>query len=445
MNGQNTFLIGDEIVGARDIVDNGNASFTLSRLLRGRRGTEWAIAGHSELERFVQLSSTQVFHVEVPVTDDDVKHFYKTTTINGLVVPGSREFTWGGATLMPYAPANPLGVKSTDDWVFTWTRRTRVDGTMRDGRDVPLGEASEAYEVDILDESGVVVRTITGLATETATYTKAEQETDFGAPLSTYPKLTLTARFYQISEAVGRGFPREVFFDARGPAFDPFFSSVVLLTHMEATPPLDTSAGAHTLTVGAGATISGSQFKFGTKSLDCANATDGYVEAADHADWELLGGPWTVEGWVYFNSVPAAGETFVVVGQWLAAGDERSWALSVTGQSSGQSRFLHSEDGSDGDFHDAAYVPDTGVWIHLAADKNASGTLRTYVNGVVKVSVNDSANTYNLSIADLRIGQLDGGGATTAMDGFIDEVRITNGVARYDGAFSPPTAPFPDE
>jgi hypothetical protein len=67
---------------------------------------------------------------------------------------------------------------------------------------VPLAETSEAYEVEILNGEEVV-RTLAA-TTPSALYTAAQQTSDFG---STQPSITV--RVFQLSEAVGRGFPAE--------------------------------------------------------------------------------------------------------------------------------------------------------------------------------------------------------------------------------------------
>jgi hypothetical protein len=68
---------------------------------------------------------------------------------------------------------------------------------------VPLGEASEAYKVDILDgPEGDVVRTLDGLTSPAAAYTAADQVTDFGSP----PPV-VHVRVFQLSAVIGRGFP----------------------------------------------------------------------------------------------------------------------------------------------------------------------------------------------------------------------------------------------
>ena len=90
------------------------------------------------------------------------------------------------------------------DLAITWVRRTRLGGAWRDGAGtVPLGEASEVYEADILmAPDGGTIRTIGGLTNPAATYTAAQQTADFGAP-----QAVVHLRVVQLSAAVGRGFP----------------------------------------------------------------------------------------------------------------------------------------------------------------------------------------------------------------------------------------------
>jgi hypothetical protein len=88
----------------------------------------------------------------------------------------------------------------SDNLTITWVRRTRVGGELADGIDIPLGEAAELYEIDILDGM-TVVRTIQA-SSPTASYTAAEQTTDGLTPGDPVDLI-----IYQISALVGRGFP----------------------------------------------------------------------------------------------------------------------------------------------------------------------------------------------------------------------------------------------
>ena len=111
-----------------------------------------------------------------------------------------------GERLKPWSPFDLRALRDvgTADITFTWQRRTRL-ATRSTGASplyVPLGEDSEEYELEVYDGAGyaTVLRTLTGLATPEATYTAAQQTTDFGAPQS-----TVYVRVYQISAAIGRG------------------------------------------------------------------------------------------------------------------------------------------------------------------------------------------------------------------------------------------------
>ena len=88
-----------------------------------------------------------------------------------------------------------------DNLTITWTRRSRVGGSWPTGENGPIGEASEAYEIDIMD-GATVVRTL--FASEpTAEYSAADQVADFGSPLPA----SVTINVYQISAYIGRGYP----------------------------------------------------------------------------------------------------------------------------------------------------------------------------------------------------------------------------------------------
>jgi hypothetical protein len=105
--------------------------------------------------------------------------------------------------LRPLAPVHISARRSGDGVHIAWVRRTRIDGDGWEAADVPLGEAAEAYAVDILD-GGEVVRTM-NTASPSALYTVADEMTDFGAP-----QINLNIRIAQLSATVGRGIAAEV-------------------------------------------------------------------------------------------------------------------------------------------------------------------------------------------------------------------------------------------
>ncbi len=201
-NGANMALVGDELLGFMTATLVDVDTYELSNFLRGRRGTEAATAGHASGERFVLMDAEPVRHVMGASTLGDLA-YYKPVTSGGLETAGfPQSLTFLGASLKPYAAAH-LSVEDVGgDVVAAWVRRTRIGGAWRDLADASLGEGSEAYEVDVLDAGGGVLRTYSGLSSPTVTYDAADQASDGG--------LGDSLAVYQMSTTVGRGFPASI-------------------------------------------------------------------------------------------------------------------------------------------------------------------------------------------------------------------------------------------
>jgi hypothetical protein len=81
-------------------------------------------------------------------------------------------------------------------------RRTRTSGEWRDGIDVPLGETSEAYEVEIWNAGRTsLLRTFTGIASTNVVYSAAQQVADFGSV-----QIPIAISIFQLSSVIGRGY-----------------------------------------------------------------------------------------------------------------------------------------------------------------------------------------------------------------------------------------------
>lgn len=88
------------------------------------------------------------------------------------------------------------------DYTFSWIRRDRDLGADSwEAVEVPMSEASEAYEVDILD--GATVKRTLRVPSPLALYAAAQQIVDWGSTLG--PGDTVDVRVVQISAAAGRG------------------------------------------------------------------------------------------------------------------------------------------------------------------------------------------------------------------------------------------------
>jgi hypothetical protein len=86
---------------------------------------------------------------------------------------------------------------------------------------------------------------------------------------------------------------------------------------------------------------------------------------------------------------------------------------------------------------------DESVFHHVCMERNASDKLRLYMDGAMIASATGVSGGTNISGDALRIGDRGDGGL--AWNGWLDELRLTKGVARYDTdtSFTVPTAKFP--
>jgi hypothetical protein len=214
--GGNMAALGQEVFQFRDVSVNSDGTVTLSTLLRGRRGTDWATGLHVDGDTFVLLDATTMSYATVPLSQIGSWEWWSLVPTGGYpsgVAPNIVRPS--GADLRPYAPLNHTRTLVGSDLVLGWTRRTRIGGDLADGTGaVPLGESYEAYEAYVLSGPFVptvfdpatpstFLRAFTGLTSPSCTYTAAQMAADGFNPATDQIHLVV----FQMSEYVGRGFP----------------------------------------------------------------------------------------------------------------------------------------------------------------------------------------------------------------------------------------------
>ena len=196
--GANLAVVGDEIVQFATVNALGAQRFRLSDLLRGRRGTEAAVAGHVAGERFVLLDAS-LATIDVPAEALGAAISVKAVGPgeNAAALPAQVVIPRGVA-LRPLSPATvSVVVLDGGDRVVAWQRRSRAGYAWSDGTDAPLAEESERYHVTV--RSGSAVLREVDVTSATWTYPAAE----FAADASTAPPQTVEVA--QISAIVGPG------------------------------------------------------------------------------------------------------------------------------------------------------------------------------------------------------------------------------------------------
>lgn len=227
------------------------------------------------------------------------------------------------------------------------------------------------------------------------------------------------------------------------PPTDPFASSVSLLLHMDGTNGsttfVDKSNSANTVTVSGTASVSTSVYKFGTGSLAGSRAnypSTHYLSVADSSSLEFGSGDFTIECWFY---ITATNSIQGVASKGHTGPSNLSWTLYYS-EFNGGFVFGYSADGSSAtNLTFGGFTAATNTWYHVALTRSGSN-LRMFVGGSQIGSTQTISATLFNGSADVRVGW----SANFGLDGYVDEFRLTKGVARYTANFTAPTAAFAD-
>jgi hypothetical protein len=225
---------------------------------------------------------------------------------------------------------------------------------------------------------------------------------------------------------------------------DANYSSVSLLLHGDgpngSTVIVDNSPSPKAVTAIGNAQISNAQSKFGGASI-AFDGTGDYLTAPNSSSLDFGSGDFTVECWVYLAGLPALNGDNKRVACLVAYGTN---GTSVSGyqlvidMTDNQLRFYNTT------LSTASFTWSLNTWYHVAYTRSGSAN-RLFVNGQSLTLATDTFAPNESSTNTLRIGaerkyvnyNLD-------LNGYIDELRITKGVARYTTNFTPPTEPFPN-
>lgn len=217
---------------------------------------------------------------------------------------------------------------------------------------------------------------------------------------------------------------------------------VILLMHLDgadgSTSYPDASTYAHSTSGQGSALIKTAQSKYGGASA-YLEGTSSYLYVTHHSKFNFGADDFTVEGWVYPTSSFTTDYRAIICHDQIGA--TRGWLLFcdiTTGYLTGtlwDGATSASVSGSSNFLSD-----NLNTWVHVAMTRQGS-TLRLFVGGTL-VATNASAGlTIGSNYMPLIIGSLYGDGvpvAGTKWKGYVDEVRVISGTAKYTAGFTPP-------
>lgn len=213
--------------------------------------------------------------------------------------------------------------------------------------------------------------------------------------------------------------------------YDPYWNSVVLAMHMDDAGLTDLKG--HAVTLAGNTARSSTQSKFGGYSAYFDGAGDFLYPVNSGPDFAFGTGDFTVEMWVYLPSLGVNRSLYD--GRPTSTNGPYVWTYVSATNTIG---FLVSS---------VARITGTTAlaamtWYHVALCRSGTST-KLFLNGVQEGATYSDGNNYLGAANRPFIGIDSYNSSASAMLGYIDDLRVTKGVARYTANFTPPAAAFP--
>lgn len=202
------------------------------------------------------------------------------------------------------------------------------------------------------------------------------------------------------------------------------------------------ATGKNNLETVANAQVSTVQAKWPPGSM-YFNGSTGKAVGPSSPNLNMGSGDFTVECWVYWAGGSLPYQNFVGSNSTSFTGNAtffRVWGTSAT-------LGLANKVGIGNPTHDSTssvYSVNSltaNTWTHVAATRS-SGIIRLFINGTLERTGSSDTSTYDFGNNGICVGQSPWDGANGWYGGYIDDLRITKGYARYTASFTPPTGPF---
>lgn len=216
-------------------------------------------------------------------------------------------------------------------------------------------------------------------------------------------------------------------------------SNTVLMLHCDGTDAsttfTDSSATGHTMTANGDVQIDTAQQKFGTAS-GLFDGTGDYLTTLDHADFTFGNGDFTIDFWYR----PAA----VGKAMFYSQSTNGSTQINFYRESTDNKLYFYVTNG--GVFqaqYSTAWTPTVNTWYHIALVRNGS-TILIFIDGVSKslTVINAIGTSTNPDFTGVVAIGKDSFFNSYFINGWIDEYRVSKGIARWTSDFTPPTAAY---
>lgn len=171
------------------------------------------------------------------------------------------------------------------------------------------------------------------------------------------------------------------------------------------------------------------------------DGTGDYLESADSTDWRLDGGSnsnsWTVDFWVRFNGDPGTSNQGFLQQR---TDNNNFWTILV---GNNLLQFYVRSGAVDTVIITNAWNPASVTWYHVAIVKNSTTGYLMFVDGTQIGTTQTDTDVLPDLTGTLLIGDYIGtSGVSNYFNGWMEELRISKGIARWTANFTPPTVEY---
>lgn len=221
-------------------------------------------------------------------------------------------------------------------------------------------------------------------------------------------------------------------------AAPPAGTAAALLMHFDGSSGsssfVDSSPNNATCTAYGSAQVSTTAPKYGSGALAISSASDRVIVSDASSGLFDFAGDFTIEAWIYLSS---AASYRTIATRYNASND--AWVFRLDGDGSSMTHLAFYAGSATGAYYTFPFAFALNQWHHVAISRTGS-SVTAYVDGAQVGSTQTNSGTINGGAAGTMIGSSDQGGYEFPFDGFIDDLRIVNGLGVYQCAFSPPAA-----
>ena len=170
------------------------------------------------------------------------------------------------------------------------------------------------------------------------------------------------------------------------------------------------------------------------------DGVDDFLSVDDHADWVFGSGNFTIDFWVRFTTTDVDEPLLIT----QKINNSNNWKIRRTdkpgidfGQYEGGVHTIGSGSKS--------WDPSDDTWYHVALIRGWSGNANDYaitIDGTLQgTSFTDDTDVADFAVP-LTIGGFSGAAERNILDGNMDEIRVSKGIARWTTDFTPETSQY---